>query len=122
MVLIRLADSDGGAPPQNFHDLGLVVTHRVYGYRGVIVAVDPVCMAGDTWYKTNKTQPNRDQPWYNVLVHDSGGLSTYVAHSNLKKDTSGQAIDHPRIGCYFTKLADGCYGLNENFSTGVCSI
>ena len=75
----------------------------------------------DTWY-INKTQPNRNQPWYHVLVHDSGGLSTYVAHSNLKQDTSGQAIDHPRIGCYFTKLEDGRYGLKENHSTGACSI
>ena len=82
-MLIRLSDIDGGASPNIFYDLGLVVTHHNYGYRGVIVAVDPVCMAGDTWYKTNKTQPNRDQPWYHVLVHDSGGLSTYVAHSNL---------------------------------------
>jgi heat shock protein HspQ len=121
-VLIRLADSDGGAPPQNFHDLGLVVTHRVHGYRGVIVAVDPSCMAGDTWYKTNKTQPSRDQPWYHLLVHDSGGLSTYVAQSNLEEDVSGQAIDHPRIACYFTKFKDGRYGLTENHSTGTCSI
>ena len=84
--------------------------------RGVIVAVDPVCMAGDTWYKTNKTQPNRDQPWYHVLVHDSGGLSTYVAHSNLEQDTSGQEINHPRIGCYFTKLENGRYGLKKMIS------
>ena len=121
-MLIRLSDIDGGASPNIFYDLGLVVTPQNYGYRGVIVAVDPVCMAGDTWYKTNKTQPNRNQPWYHVLVHDSGGLSTYVAHSNLKQDTSGQAIDHPRIGCYFTKLEDGRYGLKENHSTGACSI
>ena len=113
---------EGGITPKNFYDLGLVVTHKNYGYRGVIVAADPFCMAGDSWYKTNKTQPNRDQPWYHVLVHDSGGLSTYVAHSNLKQDTSGQAIDHPRIGCYFTKLEDGRYGLKENFNTSGCSI
>jgi heat shock protein HspQ len=116
-VLITLTDIEGGATPNIFYDLGLVVTHQNYGYRGVIVAADPVCMAGDTWYKANKTQPNRDQPWYHVLVHDSGGLSTYVAHSNLKQDTSGQAIDHPRISYYFTKLEDGRYGPKENFST-----
>ena len=121
-MLIRLSDIEGGASPNIFYDLGLVVTHRDYGYRGVIVAVDPVCMAGDTWYKTNKTQPNRDQPWYHVLVHESGGLSTYVAQSNLEEDVSGQAIDHPRIACYFTRFEDGRYGLKENLSTGTCSI
>jgi len=121
-VLIRLADTDGGAPPKIFYDLGHVVTHRGYGYRGVIVAVDPSCMAGDTWYKTNKTQPSRHQPWYHLLVHDSGGLSTYVAQSNLKEDACAQAIDHPRISCYFTKFEDGRYGLKENYSAGTCSI
>ena len=121
-MLIRLADSDGGAPPKIFYDLGLVVTHRGYGYRGVIAAVDSSCMAGDIWYKTNKTQPSRDQPWYHLLVHDSGGLSTYVAQSNLEEDVSGKAIDHPRIACYFTRFEDGRYGLKENLSTGACSI
>jgi heat shock protein HspQ len=121
-VLIRLADSDGGAPPKIFYDLGLVVTHRGYGYRGVIAAVDSSCMAGDIWYKTNKTQPSRDQPWYHLLVHGSGGLSTYVAQSNLEEDFGGHAIDHPRIACYFTKFKDGRYGLTENHSTGTCSI
>ena len=121
-MLIRLSDIDGGAPTKIFYDLGLVVTHQNYGYRGVIVAVDPICMAGDTWYKTNKTQPDRDQPWYHVLVHDSGGLSTYVAQSNLEQDKSGQAINHPRLSYYFTKLENGRYCLKENHSTGACSI
>jgi heat shock protein HspQ len=121
-VLIRLSDIDGGASTKIFYDLGLIVSHHNYGYRGVIVAVDPVCMAGDTWYITNKTQPNRDQPWYHVLVHDSGGRSTYVAHSNLEQDTSGQEINHPRIGCYFTKLENGRYGLKKNYISGACSI
>ena len=112
-MLIRLSDIDGGASTKIFYDLGLVVAHQKYGYRGVIVAVDPVCMAGTTWYKTNKTQPNRYQPWYHVLVHNSGGLSTYVAQSNLKQDVSGQAIDHPRLSCYFTNLNNGRYGLNK---------
>ena len=121
-MLYRLSDTDGSAPTKIFYDLGLVVTHQNHGYRGVIVAVDPICMAGDTWYKTNKTQPNRDQPWYHVLVHDSGGLSTYVAQSNLEQDTSGKAINHPRLYCYFTKLENGRYSLKENYSKGACSI
>lgn len=121
-MLIRISDIEGGASPGIVYDLGLVVTHKLYGYRGAIVAVDPSCMAGETWYETNKTQPGRDQPWYHVLVHDSGGLSTYVAQSNLQQDASGQAIDHPRIGFYFTKFKDGRYSLKEGRGTGACSI
>lgn len=113
---------DGGAAPGIYYDLGVVVTHKLYGYRGVVVAVDPRCMAGDTWYNSNKTQPPREQPWYHVLVHDSGGLSTYVAQSNLEEDPSGKPIKHPRISCYFADFKDGRYQLKESSGSGGCSI
>lgn len=121
-MLIGLTDSEGGAAPGIYYELGTITTHRLYGYRGVIVAVDNSCMAGDTWYKSNKTQPAREQPWYHVLVHDSGGLSTYVAQSNLEEDATGQPIEHPRINTYFSDLKDGRYQLKENSGSGGCSI
>jgi heat shock protein HspQ len=108
-VLIGLTDFDGLGCHGFFFEPGIVVQHRIYGYRGVVVSVDPRCMAGDTWYFSNKTQPARDQPWYHVLVHDSGGLSTYVAQSNLEADTSGYPIEHPRIACYFREFKEGRY-------------
>lgn len=113
---------EGGASPGIYYDLGLVVIHKLYAYRGVIVAVDPCCMAGDTWYNSNKTHPPRAQPWYHVLVHESGGLSTYVAQSNLTEDTSGQPIEHPRLQSYFAAFKDGRYQLKENTGSGGCSI
>ena len=48
---------------------GDLVKHRAYGYRGVIVAVDGHCKADPEWYMSNKTQPDREQPWYHVIVH-----------------------------------------------------
>tara|TARA_R110002111_G_scaffold76902_2_gene121720 strand:+ start:114 stop:479 length:366 start_codon:yes stop_codon:yes gene_type:complete len=117
-VLIGLTDHEGGASPGFYYDLGTVVVHQLYGYRGVVVAVDPRCMAGETWYQTNKTQPAREQPWYHVLVHDSGGLSTYVAQSNLTEDKSGQPINHPRIDCYFKDFKEGRYQLKASSSSG----
>jgi heat shock protein HspQ len=113
-VLIGLTDIEGGAAPGMYYDLGVVVTHKLYHYRGVIVAADPHCMAGDTWYQANKTHPPREQPWYHVLVHDSGGLSTYVAQSNLEEDPSGLPIDHPRIDCYFADFKEGRYQLRKS--------
>lgn len=121
-MLIRLTDLQGGATLGIHYDLGLVVVHTLYGYRGVVVAVDIRCMAGDTWYQSNKTQPSREQPWYHVLVDESGGLSTYVAQSNLAEDPSGDPIEHPRIGCYFADFKDGRYQLKERNSSGSCSI
>ena len=113
---------DGGTAPGMYYELGTVVTHQLYAYRGVIVAVDPYCMAGETWYLSNKTQPPREQPWYHVLVHDSGGLSTYVAQSNLQEDLSGDPVEHPRIHCYFAGFKDGRYLIKENSGIGGCGI
>ncbi len=121
-MLIGLTDLEGGSAPGIYFDLGCVVTHKLYGYRGVIVAVDPRCMAGDTWYQSNKTQPPREQPWYHVLVHDSGGLSTYVAQSNLMEDESGKPIEHPRLKCYFIDFKNGRYELKENHGSGGCAL
>ncbi len=97
-----------------------MVRHRLYGYRGVIVSLDAVCMAGEKWYMANKTQPSRNQPWYHVLVHDSGGLSTYVAQSNLELDTSKQPINHPRIESYFCCFKDGAYVRNQHAKQANC--
>jgi heat shock protein HspQ len=112
-VLIAFTDLEGNARVAVTFQTGLLVRHRLYGYRGVVVTHDPYCMAGDTWYKANKTQPSKEQPWYHVLVHESGGLSTYVAQSNLVQDESGKPIEHPRLRCYFADFKDGRYCLKE---------
>lgn len=121
-VLIGITDCEGGAQPGVYFSIGSIVQHKLYGYRGVIVAFDPHCIAGDKWYFSNKTQPPREQPWYHVLVHDSGGLSTYVAQSNLEEDTSGHPVDHPRIESYFSDFKEGRYLLKENTSSGGCGL
>lgn len=111
-MLIGITGFEGNALPQIDFEFGIVVRHKLYHYRGVIVAYDTECVAGDKWYLANKTQPPRDQPWYHVLVSESGGLSTYVAQSNLVSDETGEPIDHPRLGSYFSAFKDGVYVTN----------
>lgn len=112
-MLIAFTDLEGNAQAAVTFQTGALVRHRLYGYRGVVVSHDAYCMAGETWYNANKTQPLKEQPWYHVLVHESGGLSTYVAQSNLVHDESGKPIEHPRLGCYFGDFKDGRYWLKE---------
>jgi heat shock protein HspQ len=107
--MIGLLDLYGASVAPARFEVGDLVHHRLYGYRGVVIAADPCCQAGEKWYQSNKTQPDRNQPWYHVLVHDSGGLSTYVAQSNLEPDTADKPIEHPRIACYFAGFEDGHY-------------
>ncbi len=87
---------------------GQLIHHRRYGYRGVIFDVDPSCMADDEWYRGNRSQPTREQPWYHVLV-DKAEHTTYVAEENLEDDELGERIQHPLIDELFDTFQDGRY-------------
>ena len=91
---------------------GDLVRHRRYGYRGVVVAYDASCQADDKWYLANRTQPDKKQPWYHVLVHDSSSV-TYAAQTSLEADDSGDQISHPYVAEFFDGFVDGCYIRNE---------
>ena len=66
-------------------EVGWIVRQRRYGYRGVVVAFDLTCQAEDGWYFANRTQPERYQPWYHLLVHD-GPHVTYAAQTSLDRE------------------------------------
>ena len=92
---------------------GQLVRHKRYGYRGVVVDFDPSCQADKQWYQSNQTQPERNQPWYHVLVHNSDQI-TYPAQSSLIKDTSSQPIEHPLLSYFFSEfMLDGKYLRND---------
>tara|TARA_B100000686_G_scaffold343576_1_gene424666 strand:- start:318 stop:854 length:537 start_codon:yes stop_codon:yes gene_type:complete len=91
---------------------GQLVVHRRYGYRGVVVALDLTCQADDDWYLSNRTQPDRQQPWYHVLVHNSEQI-TYAAQTSLQADDSDQQIVHPLVDHFFSAFSDGHYLRND---------
>jgi len=91
---------------------GQVVKHRRYAYHGVIVEADPRCLASDEWYNANQTQPDRDQPWYHVLVSGSD-QATYPAQTSLLPDESCQEVDNPLIPYFFSEYKDGHYARNS---------
>ncbi|MCH8922242.1 MAG: heat shock protein HspQ [Planctomycetes bacterium] len=99
------------SPPQKF-DSGQLVKHRRYGYRGVIVECDTHCTAPKEWYQSNKTQPERLQPWYHVLVHNSNQI-TYAAQTSLEADDSGQPVDHTLVNLFFAGFTGEGYVRNE---------
>jgi len=80
--------------------VGDCVSHRRFGYRGVVIDVDPVFDMTDQWYETMATsRPPKDRPWYHVLVHDADHM-TYVAERNLEPDESHEPIRHPMLEEY----------------------
>jgi len=91
---------------------GQLVRHKRYGYRGVVVSVDPVCRASDQWYESNQTQPPRSQPWYHVLV-DGSANCTYAAQTSLEADDSGKPVRHPLVDVFFTAQTPDGYARND---------
>ncbi len=91
---------------------GELVHHRRYGYRGVVVDWDPYCTASDNWYLSNKSQPDRNQPWYHVLVHQSE-IVTYAAQTSLEPDESGEPVEHPWVDLFFEEFAGDAYIRND---------
>jgi len=90
--------------------VGQVIHHKKFGYRGVIVDVDPEFRGSEQWYQVMaRSQPPKDKPWYHVLVHDATHR-TYVAERHLEADDTGQQINHPDLGQFFDTFAHGRYG------------
>ncbi len=94
------------------YKLGQIVKHKRYGYRGVIVAYDPECLADMRWYEKNQTQPEKKQPWYHVLVSGSEQV-TYSAQTSLIPDESCQKIEHPYLTHFFSEFENGHYVRNN---------
>ena len=90
-------------------NIGQLVHHRLFDYRGVIYDVDPVFMLSEEWYQqVARSRPPKDEPWYRVLV-DGASQETYVAQRNLEADERLEAISHPELHRYFSGFENGKY-------------
>ena len=99
--MINLANGYSSPTDTPNFEPGEVVQHIRYGYRGVIVDFDSTCKAPDDWYQSNQTRPDRNQPWYHVLV-DGNQQVTYVAQSNLEYDQTNLPVVHSMINLFFS--------------------
>ena len=96
--------------------VGQLIQHALFGYRGVIIDVDPGFQLSDEWYEqVARTRPPKDQPWYHVLVHDSDSI-TYVAERNLEPDPSQEPIRHPTLSQFFDAFRDGRYSASHSLN------
>lgn len=79
------------------YNIGQVIYHKHYNFRGVIVDVDAEFSADDEWYDTHaKNHPPKDKPWYHVLV-DDGSSVAYVSEQNISSDLSELEVHNPLL-------------------------
>jgi heat shock protein HspQ len=91
-------------------NVGQVVRHLKFEYRGVVVDVDPVYQGDDAWYeKVATSRPPKDAPWYRVLVDDAETM-TYVAERHLAQPADASPIRHPMLKEFLVDaIDDGLY-------------
>jgi heat shock protein HspQ len=92
--------------------IGQVVRHRVYEFRGVIFDVDPQYNNSDEWYEAipESVRPVKDQPFYHLLAeNDETQYIAYVSEQNLLPDESGTPVSHPHVTDLFSVTENGEY-------------
>ncbi|MBC8718241.1 MULTISPECIES: heat shock protein HspQ [Brucella/Ochrobactrum group] len=92
--------------------IGQVVKHRMFPFRGIIFDVDPEFANTEEWYESipEETRPRRDQPFYHLLAENSESeYVAYVSEQNLVPDLSDEPLRHSQIGEIFDKLENGSY-------------
>lgn len=93
-------------------EIGAVVRHRIFPFRGVIFDVDPVFAHTEEWYQAipAEVRPSKDQPYYHLLaVNEEAQYVAYVSEQNLLPDDSGKPVNHPQIDDFFVMAKDGSY-------------
>ncbi|MBC3772580.1 heat shock protein HspQ [Brucella melitensis] len=101
------------------YQIGQVVQHRLFPFRGVIFDVDPEFANTEEWYQNipEDARPRRDQPFYHLLAEN--GETEYVAYvseQNLVPDLSGEPLRHPQIDGMFDRMDNGTFRVKAQHS------
>lgn len=92
--------------------IGQVVRHRIYPFRGVIFDVDPTFNNTEDWWESIPAdiRPRKDQPFYHLFAeNDETEYVAYVSEQNLVPDDSGEPLRHPDIPEIFEGPENGLY-------------
>jgi heat shock protein HspQ len=92
--------------------IGQIVRHRIYPFRGVIFDIDPEFNNTDEWYESIPAdrRPRKDQPFYHLFAENAETeYIAYVSEQNLLPDTSGEPVRHPQVAEVFEKDESGGY-------------
>lgn len=97
--------------------IGQVVRHRLFSFRGVIFDVDPQFANTDEWYESipEEVRPDKDQPFYHLFAeNERTHYIAYVSEQNLVADESDLPLSHPDIPEWFDLTGRGTYELKKH--------
>ena len=97
-------------------NIGDIVKHRIYPFRGVIVDVDPEFSNTEEWYQSipAEIRPSREQPYYHLMAENTETFYTaYVSQQNLVGDGENGPLEHPDLEEIFSGMDRGKYHLRN---------
>ncbi|HVG50936.1 MAG TPA: heat shock protein HspQ [Xanthobacteraceae bacterium] len=97
--------------------IGQVVKHRLFKFRGVVFDIDPTFNNTEEWYQSipADVRPSKDQPFYHLFAENAESeYIAYVSEQNLLPDTSGEPVRHPQIAEVLKRDRQGNYRLRNN--------
>src|SRR3977135_1749020 len=92
--------------------IGQIVRHRIYPFRGVIFDIDPEFNNTDEWYESipEDRAPRKAQPFYHLFAENAESeYIAYVSEQNLLADESGEPVRHPQVAEIFETDEGGGY-------------
>ena len=92
--------------------IGQVVKHRLYPFRGVIFDVDPEFANSEEWWESipENVRPHKEQPYYHLLAeNEESHYVACVSEQNLLDDARGGPVDHPQISEIFVAQDGSAY-------------
>jgi heat shock protein HspQ len=90
--------------------VGDVVRHRFYPFRGLVFDIDPQFANTEEWWQSipEDIRPSKDQPYYHLLAeNEETEYVAYVSEQNLLPDDSGKPLRHPQIAELFEQDETG---------------
>ena len=97
-------------------NIGDIVKHKIYPFRGVIVDVDPEFSNTEDWYQSipAEIRPSKEQPYYHLMAENTDTFySAYVSQQNLINDGKNGPVDHPDLDQIFNGIHKGKYLLKS---------
>lgn len=102
--------------PHAKFNIGAVVQHKHYGFRGVIFDVDFQYSLDEQWYQEackamasiGLPPINKQQPFYHILT-DGSDHESYVSEQNLEAADATKPVRHDELEQWFTVPQPGHY-------------
>ena len=101
------------------YQIGQVVRHRLFPFRGVVFDIDPIFNNTEEWYQSipAEVRPNKDQPFYHLFAeNEDGSYVAYVSQQNLAADAGSGPVEHPEVAQMFEPFENGRYRLRRGLT------